>query len=137
MNNSEWRSKLDLARTHIAAIIQDEFTAMAETYVLHALRRLEDDLVPSYRELLEGLNSAHATLLADPQAKPGPSSPTGFDILAAEARGEKWEDLGLEKARSERDVARASMAGVNFEFLIRAWLEWRLKAPQTPSNLAK
>lgn len=133
MDDKEWRTRLDAARERLAAVFQEEIAARIETEMLYALHGAERDHVRICRSLLDGLDVAHQRLLVDPQAgKPSDTSQVAFQVLLAEARGEDWRDTGLEKARSERDAAREAAGGANLEFLVRMWLEWRLKARSAP-----
>lgn len=129
MNDSEWRLKLDAARKRLAAAFQEEFFAQAEAHVLHVLSEMERDYIQICQSLLKELDVAHDQLLANPQAEAAPGA-IGFDVLATEVRRGVRQDTGLECARSKRDAARETAGELNIEFLIRAWLEWRLKALQ-------
>lgn len=126
MNDSEWRLKLDTIRKRIALDLQEEFLAQTEAQILRVIHVMEQDYIEIYRPLLEGIDVAYDRLSIDPQAEADPRT-IAFDILATQARGEASQGPGLERARSERDAARETAGGVNIEFLIRAWLGWRMK----------
>ena len=125
MRDNEWRLKLDTARKQLIEIVQEEFLAQAETRILRALHAVEEDYLLTYRSLLDDFDIAHDRMLSNAQdEKVGDT--TAFSALAAQLRG-KVQKMGLERARSERDAAREVVGGMSIEFLLRAWLEQRLK----------
>lgn len=133
MRNNEWRLKLDAARKQLIESVREEFLAQAETQILRALRAVEEEYLLTHRSLLNDFDVVDECMLSNAQDEEVGDT-TAFNALAAQLRG-KVQKTGLERARSERDVAREVVGGMSIEFLLRAWLEQRLKQhPNTPRD---